>query len=150
MQVRLAFVLGWFASYLTRRPSTIPESLSLETHLLREEIQAAREAVDSLGEARRSCEWEVWSQRWLLRIGGLVDLILIFWIVWARFPLKQSDYPKLRPVVADTFESSSDTDEGLPALETLPPRQRGGSRGKGLVGKNRPTRPSDLKALRSA
>ena len=106
MQVRLAFVLGWFASYLTRRPSTIPESLSLETHLLREEIQAAREAVDSLGEARRSCEWEVWSQRWLLRIGGLVDLILILWIVWARFPLKQSDYPKLRPVVADTVESS--------------------------------------------
>ena len=106
MQVRLAFVLGWFASYLTRRPPTIPESLSLETNLLREEIQAAREAVDSLGEARRSCEWEVWSQRWLLRIGGLVDLILILWIVWARFPLKQSDYPKLRPVVADTVESS--------------------------------------------
>ena len=112
MQVRLAFLVGWLSAYFLRRPTSLPESLCVETRLLREEIQAAREAIDHLGEARRACEWEVWGQKWLLRVGGIVDLVLILWMIWARFALRQRDIPLLPSLSPDTGGSSSDTEPG--------------------------------------
>ena len=152
MQIRVGFILGWACSYLLRAPAPVTETLSIETALLRDEIQAARTVVDHLGEARKSCEWEVWSQRWLLRLGGLVDLVLIVWIIWARFPLRRSDSPQqvVQPSVA--VESSSSSDEGgfdKPLPSVLPLNRQVVAKGKGPLARNRPTRPSDLKALRA-
>ena len=146
MQVRLAVVVGWLSAYLLRRPAPVSETLGAETRLLREEIQAAREAVDQLGDSRRACEWEVWSQKWLLRIGGIVDLILILWIIWARFPLQRRDIPSIPALTADTSVSSASDTEPEPAKGDL--RQRSFSQGKGFLSKGRPTRPSDLRSSR--
>lgn len=118
-----------------------------EARLLREEVAEARLA-EQLGESRRACE-EVWSQRWLLRIGGAFDVLLVIWIIWARFPLYRRDIPSPAPLVlADTGGSSSDTDEVVEQFRGANWKPKGPVQGKGTVGKNRPTRPSDLKSLR--
>ena len=146
MRVHLAFVVGWAFSLVVQRPVSQSPNLALETQLLREEVRAARVAVDSLSEARAVCDWELWSYRWWLRVSGVVDLLLVGWVfrIWIR---RQSPPVLTLPSLqADTGGSSSDTEEdnsNIGSLRALP--------GKGvLVAKGRPLRPSDLRAGKSA
>ena len=48
------------------------EDITWETGLLRDEIRAAR--VAELFSTQSFCEWEIWRQKWLLRLGGMFDV----------------------------------------------------------------------------
>ena len=145
MRVHLAFFVGWAISLVVQRPVTQPPSLALETQLLREEVRAARVAVDNLSEARSVCDWELWSYRWWLRLSGIVDLLLVGWVFWIWIRRQTPTVPVQPSLQADTGGSSSDTEgeNAIPLSVKLFP-------GKGaLVAKTRPTRPSDLRVGKS-
>ena len=110
MRVHLAFFVGWAISLVVQRPVTQPPSLALETQLLREEVRAARVAVDNLSEARSVCDWELWSYRWWLRLSGVVDLLLVGWVFWIWIRRQTPTVPVQPSLQADTGGSSSDTE----------------------------------------
>ena len=144
MRIHLAFLGGWLVSLLGREKQPDIHHLITHTNLLKEEIRAAREAVDFLTEGRGTCEWELWAVKWALRISVFLDVVLILVIFWVR----QFFRPRIAPVpaiLADTGATSSDTDEAPSSSRIGSGGPSKGSIGKGTWIRNRPTRPSDLK-----
>ena len=143
MRIHLAFLGGWLVSLLGREKQPDLQFLITHTNLLKEEIRAAREAVDLLTDIRGTCEWELWVSKWALRVSFFFDVVLILVVVWVR----QFSRPRVVPlpaIQAETGGSSSDTDE-VPSTATTGGIGPLRAIGKGTWVRNRPTRPSDLK-----
>lgn len=141
MHIRLAFIVGWIGGFVLRKDRTpsISESLAVETSQLRVEIKEARTVVEELRAAGANCEWELWSQRWLLRLSGTCDLVLAAGLVWTWI----HRYPRREPVaVTDRRDSSSSSSESEEAVQRPTPNLPSA---RGASSKCRPTRPSDLK-----
>ena len=145
MHVRVAFLAGCLTSYLwNRRP--IPEDLASETASLRVEISKAFEALELLSESRQVCEWEIWTQRWLIRFWAVLDFVLILWILISRL---QRVPQRAALLVSDTGgSSSSETEDSTgdgagqkPEVQTVVTH----TTNKGGWIRSRPARPSDFK-----
>ena len=140
MHIRLAFIVGWiggFVLWIDRTP-LISESLAVETSQLRVEIKEARTVVEELRAAGANCEWELWSQRWLLRLSGTFDLVLAAGLVWTWI----HRYPRREPVAVTDRRYSTSSSESEEAVQRATPNL---TSARGASSKCRPTRPSDLK-----
>ena len=120
MHVRIAFVAGFLAHYLSQRERLPLETIAVETAALRTEIKTARESVQELQLGQDSCVWRLWVQQWLLRLSLVFDILLVVWIIW-----KYRIYPALRsPDSVGIVDICSETEGSEPEpavpLKTLP------------------------------
>ncbi len=139
MHIRLAFIVGWLGGFLLQRDKSpsISESLAVETSHLRIEIKEARSVVEDLKAAGANCEWELWSQKWLLRLNGTFDLVLAAGLVWTWI----HRYPRREPIAIGNTAGSSSSDSDEPVQRPISSL----TSARGASSKCRPTRPSDLK-----
>ena len=139
MHVKLAFVAGYVTHLLSQRETLPLETIAAETAALRSEIRVAREAVLELQLGREDCEWQVWTQKWIVRLSIVIDFLVVIWVLWKLKPRTVAPRPI---ILADTGGSSSDTDSQELVLPQKLPWVGGG---KGTGGRGRPSRPSDFK-----
>lgn len=142
MRTRLAFLAGALCSYLANRQNPAVD-IAWEAGLLRDEIRVARETVAELSSTQSFCEWEIWRQKWLLRLGGIFDILLIFWVVWYRLFRKPPVVPLL---VADTGESSTESEIEVVVKPSPQKPVKDIYPGKGFPAKVGPSRPSDFRS----
>ena len=150
MHLRTAALLCLSWSWVSER--THPQVVLKEVAGLREEIREAREVIAGFTTEASSCEWKVWSRDWALKLSGLIDLVLLVWLLAstcsnrhrASSPLPASEPPE------DSGE------EPLPLKAPTPEALQGGlglgdgaSSPPSSTGRGRPTRPSDLKKWRT-
>ena len=135
MHPRIAFAIGAVVGHLVLQTSH-PNQL--------EEVAAAKMVLRGLKDSQGSLEWLCWVQGKLLELNVLVDLIVLVWFVWHS----RCRYPST-PLISDTWDSSSDSDESSngPAL-ALSDRGDSGRLVKG--GRKGPTRPSSFKGGKSS
>lgn len=140
MQTRLAFLAGAAVSYWFSRGNPAAE-LAFEASLLRDEVREARVLVQELVAGQNACEWEIWRQKWLLRFGAVLDLLLVGWIVWSYIKPK----PVIRQAVIADTGSTTESDSGEPLSKQQLVPAKGNFFGKGVISRGGPSRPSDFR-----
>ena len=152
MHLRTAALLCLSWSWISER--THPRIVLEEVAGLREEIREAREVVALFSTEASSCEWQAWARDLALRVSGVIDLVLLVWLLVLTCTRRSSTTPS-----TPSLEPLGDLDEDTiplkaPTSETTSlvggtAEAESASSPSASAGRARPTRPSDLRRWRT-
>ena len=139
MIARVAFAVGWVASWWHFKGSRPLDTLSVELDQVREEVALAREAIQEARALSSSCEWDLWWSQWVVRANVIFEISLLFFLLSRWWPWKTVERIEPADFEIDSVDLSVAQPE--PQFTPVPSASK-----RAEVSKSRVTRPSDIRS----